>query len=85
MEAHRVLAKGVLSGYDAGLPDNAEPSEDGAVFVNDSTAPADTGRGWRGTVTTEELPGGGLHRHVRRKADYCCSRASCPFSSKTNA
>lgn len=67
-EAHRVLTGGALSGYDVGLTDNGEPSEDGAVFVDDSTSPpADAGQGWGGTVTTEELPGGGLHRHVRKR------------------
>lgn len=75
-EAHRVLAGGVLSGYDAGLADKGQPGEDGVVFFDDSTAPADAGHGWGGTVTTAELPGGGLHRHVRRKADRYSSRTS---------
>lgn len=67
-EAHRVLAGGVLSGYDAGLADDGDPPSEGGgvVFVDDSTAPDIlAGGSWGGTVTTEELPGGGLHRHVR--------------------
>lgn len=78
--AHRVIPGGVLSGYDLTLapPDtgmqpmrpkdentnNEEPRVDRALFVDDATAPADVGQSWRGAVKTEELPGGGLHRHV---------------------
>lgn len=61
-EAHRVLAGGVLSGYDVSLEEPGHKG--GALFVDDSSAPAVVGQGWGGTVTTEELPGGGLHRHV---------------------
>eukprot|EP00903_Cladosiphon_okamuranus_P007558 g7332.t1 len=82
-EAHRVLAGGILSGYDVGLADNGKPSEEGAttVFVDDSTAPAEAGHGWGGTVTTKELPGGGLHRHVRVKIDASCAGKTCDMSS----
>lgn len=63
-----MLAGGVLSGYDVDLAVSEEPRDDGAVFVDDSTAaPAEADQSWGGTVTTEELPGGGLHRHVGRK------------------
>lgn len=41
---------------------------DDAVFVDDALSPRVDGRGWRGTVLMEELPGGGLHRHVRTVA-----------------
>lgn len=69
------MLSGALSGYDLGLgapdlqpldekADEREPRADGALFVDDSIADAD--QGWRGAVLTEELPGGGLHRHVRR-------------------
>eukprot|EP00752_Nemacystus_decipiens_P003141 g2908.t1 len=78
-EAHRVLAGGVLSGYDASL---GEPGEkNGAVFVDDSTEPAHVGQGWRGTVSAEEMPGGGLHRHVRVKIDASCAGKACDSSS----
>lgn len=38
---------------------------DDVVFVDAALSPGVDGRGWRGTVSMEELPGGGLHRHVR--------------------
>lgn len=44
--------------------ENKEPRVDRALFVDDSTAPANVGQSWRGAIKTEELPGGGLHRHV---------------------
>lgn len=78
--AQRIIPRGVLKGYDLSLaphdkrlePDrpkdettgNEEPRADRTLFVDDSAAPADVGQRWRGTVKTEELPGGGLHRHV---------------------
>lgn len=76
------MLSGALSGYNLGLgppdvqpgggrplgerADEGEPSADGALFVDDSIT--DAGQGWRGAVSTEELPGGGLHRHVRGEA-----------------
>lgn len=42
---------------------------DDAVFVDAALSPrVDGPGGWRGTVSVEELPGGGLHRHVRMPA-----------------
>lgn len=37
---------------------------DGAADVAAADTDADAVQSWRGTVSTEELPGGGLHRHV---------------------
>lgn len=77
-----MLRGGVLSGYDLSMPppnaglepgmssgetvDGSTPRMDDVIFVDESATPSDAGRSWRGDVATEELPGGGLHRHVRR-------------------
>ena len=79
-QAHGVLASGALSGYSVGPTQrNAknEPStssdedtdDEGtdffkAEFVDDSLLSAVTEGRWFGAATMEELPGGGLHRHV---------------------
>eukprot|EP00904_Undaria_pinnatifida_P013297 jgi/Undpi1/9098/HiC_scaffold_26.g11556.m1 len=52
-----------------------------ARFVDGSASVAaagdDGGQSWRGTVLTEELPGGGLHRHMRLKVDVRCLGPDC--------
>lgn len=54
-----------------GRADDPETGVSDARFVDGSAdaAAADTDadavQSWRGTVSTQELPGGGLHRHVR--------------------
>ncbi|CAM9732825.1 unnamed protein product [Scytosiphon promiscuus] len=96
-EAHRVLPGGVLSGYDlntpqpiaglesgvssGGIAGSGKPIADDVLFVDESAAPPDLQGSWRGDVKIEELPGGGLHRHVRIKFDVGCTGEACPGSS----
>ncbi|CAM9164938.1 unnamed protein product [Pylaiella littoralis] len=91
--AQRIIPRGVLKGYDLSLAPhdrrlepgrpkdettgNEEPRADRTLFVDDSAAQADVGQRWRGTVKTEELPGGGLHRHVRVTVDASCAGKAC--------
>lgn len=75
--AHSVLSLGALSGYNLDptsyASNNPSPSSSGGTgddrtdieFIEDSFLSDDVGAHWFGTSTMEELPGGGLHRHVR--------------------
>lgn len=79
-EAHRILSEGVLSGYELNPArpssrsdpemDSSDTGVDDVSFVDDATVAADVGSDWKGTISTEELPGGGLHRHVSLQLCY---------------
>ncbi|CAM9390415.1 unnamed protein product, partial [Hapterophycus canaliculatus] len=91
--AHQVLSGGVISGYNLNMPpkdaglepgmssgetaDGGKPSVDDVLFVDESATPSDAGGSWRGEVEIEELPGGGLHRHVRINFDIGCAGKGC--------
>lgn len=91
-EAHRVVSGGALSGYDLNAvwpterlaaekssgesTGTAEKMVEDVVFEDISTSSASSEFYWRGTVSAYELPGGGLHRHVR-----LLPRLRCFFNS----
>lgn len=77
-EAHRLVPDGVISGYDlhstkpnqgqsdepdGGIADSGVDADD-VEFVEFSAFSRQEAEGWLGSVSTEELQGGGLHRHV---------------------